>query len=106
MNARTKALGISRSVRAEVYERDSWDGAICCVTCGKVFGLELHHFIPRSLSGLGVPENLIVICQDCHQKADHGDPREREGMKKSIRAHLQHKYPDWDESALCYRREP
>lgn len=105
MNTRTKHLDISRAVRAEVYERDNWNGGICCVACGKASFLQIHHYIPRSLSGLAIPENLVVLCIECHEKADHGKPIEREDMKRRIREHLQWKYPYWDETQLTYRRQ-
>lgn len=33
---------------------------------------EVHHIEPRSEGGPNAPSNLIVLCPDCHRKADSG----------------------------------
>lgn len=33
---------------------------------------ETHHIKPRSEGGPNDPENLIVLCPNCHDKADRG----------------------------------
>jgi len=102
MSSRTKSLNATRSVRRTVYERDSWDGAPCCMTCGKPGSHDLAHYIPRSQGGLGIPENLVNLCRTCHMATDQSAARE--DMLRRIREHLQAIYPDWDDSQLVYRK--
>tara|TARA_Y100001970_G_scaffold292291_1_gene432950 strand:+ start:15 stop:575 length:561 start_codon:yes stop_codon:yes gene_type:complete len=33
---------------------------------------EIHHIVPRSEGGKNTTGNLIVLCPNCHRKADHG----------------------------------
>ena len=42
--------------------------ANCCEKCGRYrpFGLAPHHIIPRSHGGPNTMENLISLCQICH----------------------------------------
>lgn len=40
-----------------------------CEFCGKESWLEVHHIIFRSRLGSDKPENLIMLCQECHRKA-------------------------------------
>ena len=105
MTSRTKALSITEKVRREVYERDSYDGAPCCAACGTPHNLSLHHIVPRSLSGLGIPRNLVVLCAECHDIADHGKPGERWVIRSHIEEIMKTQYPGWSESQLRYKRE-
>lgn len=96
---RAKALDISPAVRGAVYERDEG----LCVYC-KMPGNPEAHFIPRSRGGLGIEQNILTLCRDCHNKYDFGRRLEREGMREYFRAYLEIKYPDWDESKLTYKK--
>lgn len=96
---RAKALAISTGVKHIVFERD---GGIC-IHCGS-WGAPDAHFIPRSKGGLGVPENILTLCRECHDKYDNGTRLQREGMREEFREYLMSKYPNWDESNLIYRK--
>lgn len=53
------------NIRKEVLERDRYE----CQHCGAenpVATLEVHHIIPVRLNGSDELENLIVLCQRCH----------------------------------------
>ncbi len=40
-----------------------------CTTCGKLdIALEAHNIVPRSLGGLDIPGNIVMICGECHGK--------------------------------------
>lgn len=96
---RSKACDISKKVRAEVKERDHSR----CIWCGKFIAFpQLCHYISRGSGGLGIPENLVCGCADCHREADQGLHTQR--YKQAMREHLKRCYPDWDESKLRYRR--
>lgn len=45
----------------------------CCEYCGDEFDQpDVHHIEPRSEGGPNKPSNLIVLCPNCHRKADNG----------------------------------
>lgn len=94
---RTKATDISKKVKDAVFERDNG----CCVWCGKQ-GVSNAHFCPRSAGGLGIEENVLTLCTECHHEFDNGHNRAE--MKRFFRNYLYHSYPDWDEANLIYRR--
>ena len=93
------ALQPSESVKSAVWRRD---GGLC-VWC-KRRGIPEAHYISRHDSGLGVEENILTLCRECHEKFDRGTPEERERMGEYFHAYLTACYPDWDESKLIYRR--
>lgn len=99
MHKRTKALAISPEVKKRVWERD----AKCCVWCGSFNAAPEAHFIPRSLSGLGIEENVLTLCRKCHNDFDRTPKREE--MRNYFRKYLQSMYPDWDEKNLIYRKD-
>jgi len=94
---RTKALSISRAVKEKVFERDEY-----CVLCGSPNGLPNAHYIPRSQGGLGIEENIVTLCPECHRKYDQ--TYERPILKAKIKSYLQSKYENWNENDLIYRR--
>lgn len=96
MHRLTKATRISKKVKERVFERDNGK----CVLCGNP-GLPEAHFIRRSDLGLGIEENVVTLCRNCHHKFDEEyDPRDRE----YIAGYLKTKYPDWDEKKLRYNK--
>lgn len=94
---RTKALEIPPNVKNAVYERDG--GA--CIWCAKR-GQPNAHYIPRSRGGLGIEQNILTLCWDCHFNYDHTDNRER--MGEFFKGYLKSKYPDWREEKLIYTK--
>lgn len=96
-SARSKACDISPKVRQAVYDRD--DGA--CVVCGAL-GIPNAHYIPRSLGGLGIEENIVTLCDRCHHEYDFGGQRQQYGDK--IRAYLDKHYPGFPEEKRIYNR--
>ena len=94
---RSKACDISDKVRKEVQERDK----NACVFC-KRYGSQVAHLIGRSHGGLGIPQNLVLACVECHYKMDQTDLREQ--YRDKARRYLQSKYPDWKEEDLYYKK--
>lgn len=92
---------IPKEVRDTVYERDQFYGWTCCIYCGKPRGIEVHHFIERSRGGLGIEENLVCLCHNCHTKIHQGDT----DIQNFIREYLSEHYDGWDESELIARKE-
>lgn len=96
MHKATKALQISKAVKRAVYERDKG----LCVICG-VPGLPEAHVVSRAHLGLGVEENIVTLCRDCHRLYD-GIRRKEYGAL--IRNYLKGIYPDWNENNLIYHK--
>lgn len=46
------------------------------------YGCEIHHIVPVSEGGSGELDNLIMLCPNCHKKADYGVIT-REQLRKS-----------------------
>ena len=67
---RTKALEIPQKVKRIVFERDNGQ----CILCGAP-GLPEAHFIPRSKGGLGIEQNIVTLCRECHRRFDQSDDR-------------------------------
>lgn len=54
-------------------------GTKCCYpNCKENITLEVHHIIPRTEGGTNKENNLVVLCNNHHKKADVGSiPRQR-----------------------------
>ena len=109
MNARTKSLGIKKAVKEAVAERDSFDGHPCCLLCGSPapvnnrLAFSNAHYISRSHGGLGVEENIVTLCSNCHiNRYDQG--AEREQIREFLRNYLIEHYPNWNEENLIYKK--
>ena len=96
---------ISPSVRRIVQERDSFEGTPCCVKCGRSDGIQIAHYISRGRGGMGIPENLVCLCYECHMMADNGSDIEKSReIRGYMREYLKAYYPGWDEKSLVFRR--
>ena len=106
---RTEKLAISRVVKAQVANRDSWGGWPCCVLCGlpspadDPLAFSNAHYIPRSHGGLGTEENILTLCPACHRKFDQSGSRD--AIRKLLRRYLQEQYETWNEEDLIYRKD-
>ena len=107
MRKDTKARDFSRKAKEQISERDSINGWPCCVFCGLAAPAPLAwsnaHFISRGQGGLGVPENGLTLCPECHRRYDQTTARQE--MREFFREYLQEHYPGWDEEKLIYRKE-
>lgn len=106
MHKQTKYTNIKREVRIAVWERDEGE----CILC-KAFGRPPFlshpnpeaHFIPRSLGGLGIEENILTLCRWHHREFD--EEHRRGYYTEYLRKYLQSCYPDWNEEKLYYRKD-
>lgn len=96
MNRRTKALDIPQKVKRVVLDRDEY-----CVWCGRQ-GAPNAHYISRAQGGLGIEENILTLCTECHRRYDQSTDRAM--MREYFREYLMSKYPEWDERKLVYRK--
>lgn len=110
MNKRTKSLAIPLEVKLAVADRDSFDGWPCCLLCGTPapvnnrLAFSNAHYISRAQGGLGVEENIVTLCPNCHiNRYDQGS--EREQIRAFLRNYLIEKYPNWNEENLVYKKE-
>ena len=99
MRKRTKALDIPKNVKENVWERDRH----CCVWCGSPYAAPNAHFVARSQGGLGIEQNILTLCSDCHRRYDQS--KHRKIMREFFREYLHERYPEWNEQDLIYRRE-
>ncbi len=108
MNKRTRALGIAKAVKMAVAKRDSINGHPCCIWCGKPAPPEWElafsnaHYISRAQGGLGIEENILTLCPDCHRAYDQS--AKRENMREYFKDYLQARYPEWDENKLYFTK--
>lgn len=97
MHKRTKACAISPRVKRMVEERDDH----LCIFC-KRWGRGEAHFISRAKGGLGVPENILTVCRECHEAMDNST--RRGVMLKIAEAYLREHYPSWDKEKLVFSK--
>lgn len=97
---RTKELAISKKTKLRVWERDNHR----CIFCGKLVTWHManSHFIKRSHGGLGIEQNLLTNCEDCHHKFD--DTTNRDEMFAHAERYLRYKYTDFDIDNLTYKK--
>lgn len=98
MHKRTKATSIPREVKRKVYERDGHH----CVFCGRWVEERnaCAHYIPRSQGGLGIEQNILTLCDDCHREYDQ--TLNRKALKRQAQAYLEAEYGYIDERDLVY----
>lgn len=94
----SKACDISPKVRKEVMERDGFQ----CVICDGNDCLQVAHYISRARGGLGIPQNLAVLCIRCHISFDNG--KEHIEIKNRLKKHFSALYDDWNEKKLIYSK--
>ena len=98
MHKRTKACAIPMEVKKRVFERDKER----CIFCGRP-GEPVAHIIPRSRGGLGVEQNIITACRECHQAMDNGTYRDA-FLNDAIR-YIEKVYGEFDREKVTYRKE-
>lgn len=56
-----------KQLRRQVLERDGWR----CQSCGGLSNLQVHHSRTRGHLGDDREENLITLCESCHQEVHY-----------------------------------
>ena len=95
---RSKACDITKKVKDIVWQRDGER----CVVCGSRYAMPNSHFIRRSQGGLGIPENIVTMCQRCHNMYDQGSDRRE--IEAFVERYLRSIYPNWDKEKLVYKK--
>ena len=91
---RANACDISPKVRREVLGRDK-----VCIICGRV-GEPNAHYIRRSQNGLGIKENVVTLCGQCHNEQHFG--KRSEEITAQMKPYLDKLYPDFPDSKRIY----
>ena len=99
MHRETKATQIPERVKRKVYARDNGK----CIVCGEP-GLPNAHYIRRSQGGLGIEENVVTLCLECHHAYDNGFRRREIG--DWIGEYLERFYPDFSDYDRIYHKYP
>jgi 5-methylcytosine-specific restriction endonuclease McrA len=94
---RSKMCDIPKSVKDKVWERDNHR----CIICGCLGNPEAH-IISRSRGGLGIEENIITLCRNCHQKLDQSPKNVRDEYIKRVLEYIKSKYPNWRKEDVTY----
>lgn len=94
---RSKACAVSPEVRKRVLERDGHK----CVRCGRSFCLQIAHYIPRSLGGLGIEQNLVTLCLECHTK-EHNELHNE--IDEMMRLWLENLYPNFTDNERRFKK--
>lgn len=97
MHKRTKACSIKAAVKKKVEERDGH----CCIFCCRR-GKGEAHVISRAHGGLGIEQNLVTACRECHHALDNS--LSRPVMLEIAKQHLKAFYPDWSADAVIYKK--
>jgi len=97
---RTQKTSISSEVKHKVHERDNG----CCLLCGRpqAWNLSNAHIIPRSSGGLGIEENIITLCQECHYHYDFGN--ERKMLYDFFVEYQKKTYPNWTREDMIFKK--
>lgn len=95
---RSKATDISQKVKKIVWERDGER----CILCGSHEAMPNAHYISRSEGGLGIEQNVVTLCLNCHRKVDQTVKRKE--LLKEIWKYLSNQYPGLNEKDLIYKK--
>lgn len=100
MNMRTKSTSISQNTKKVVHNRDGG----CCIFCGRPIPISMSnaHIIPRSAGGLGIEQNIISACFDCHRSLDQSTKRTE--MMWLVEAYMMTKYAEWDKNKYIFKK--
>ena len=101
MHDKTKACRISKATKEKVYLRDGCH----CLLCGRWVSVEnaSAHFISRARGGLGIEENILTLCHECHYSYDNANVETTRKQKEEyFRNYLKSKYSGWNEGNLTY----
>ena len=96
----TKATEIPMKVKRIVWERDDHK----CIFCGQTVPLNCanSHVIKRSQLGIGIPENVVTACVECHDKYDFGT--NSNVMKEKAIEYLKRFYNELSEEKVKYKK--
>ena len=92
-----RACDFTPAEKQAIYDRD---GGLC-VLCGRP-GAPNAHYISRAQGGLGIEENGLTLCNECHRRYDQTEARPM--LRVVFRKYLSGKYQGWNEENLVYKK--
>lgn len=98
---RAQACDIPYEVKEKVWERDEHK----CIFCEKEVPVHCanSHYIPRSQGGLGIEQNIVTACPECHHEQDNG--KNTRLFDELAEIHLKNCYGScWNVKNLIYRK--
>ena len=101
MSKRSNACDITQKVKGIVWNRDNQK----CIYCGKYVPKTCAnaHFIKRSQGGLGIEENVVTLCPECHYEEDFG--KNSKEYEQKLKEYLQSYYGSkWNEENLIFKK--
>lgn len=101
MSKRSKACEISQATKKKVWKRDNEH----CIICGKWVPVSCAnaHYIKRSQGGLGIEQNIVTMCPECHYKEDFG--QDTKIYEDKIKTYLKGIYGEnWNKENLIYNK--
>lgn len=75
---KSKKTDISQKVKKIVWERDGQR----CIFCGNRYAMPNAHVISRKNNGLGIEQNIVTACYQCHFNMDQ-TIRRKEYLEKA-----------------------
>lgn len=113
MHKRTKYLQYDKATAEKVIRRQNHE----CIFCRMGYRIahrnmsslgfnvyDIAHFIGKGQGGLGIEENLVLLCRYHHTKYDNGNNGWREEMEAIMEEYLKSQYKDWSRDKLIYRK--
>lgn len=97
---RTKACEIPPKVKENVYLRDGCH----CLGCARWVpeSKACAHYIARAHGGLGIEENILTLCDDCHNLLDKVPGERSERLRKELHDYLAGHYGEDFEKKCVY----
>lgn len=98
MSKQSKATSIPRQVKTEVWFRDGKR----CIICRQFVPIQFanSHVVKRSQGGLGIKENIVTHCLECHQKYDGMD----NFTVKRTYEYIEKIYEGWKRERVVYNK--
>ena len=67
-----------------------------CWRCGKSGKVDMHHILPFSLGGTAEKENLMPLCEECHNSFTQYFRKNQKQIIERFKAMTEHEYTDDD----------
>ena len=87
-------------VKRNVYRRDGG----CCIFCGRPVSVyhANSHVISRAYGGLGIEQNIMTNCIECHRLYDQSIQRKK--MQEIAIKHMIRIYGEFDKENLVFKK--
>ena len=94
---RAKACDISPKTKQIVWDRDGQR----CIFCGSPYAMPNAHVVSRGKLGLGIEQNVVTACLNCHRKMDQTIHRKE--MLEKANKYLDAIYGERNTEDLVYK---